>query len=129
MKHSSILLIERTARGRFHKLGIYGSVRVWANAWYVFRGKQSRGGRGRRAAVDVLGVADFFVFSMDLYFHIRARVHDRWLRETLSSQRRPSEGTPTASQSSHRDLAPTYPHQVRRLLCSHLRNIASSVDQ
>ena len=33
----------------FHKLGIYGSSRVWANAWVVFRRTPSRGGRGRRA--------------------------------------------------------------------------------
>ena len=35
----------------FHKPGIYGSGRVWANAWNVRRAP-SRGGRGRRAAVD-----------------------------------------------------------------------------
>ena len=35
----------------FHKLGIYGSGPVWANAWDVFRRVSSRGGRGRRAAV------------------------------------------------------------------------------
>ena len=33
----------------FHKLGIYGSRRVWANAWDVFHHMPSRGGRGRRA--------------------------------------------------------------------------------
>ena len=48
---------------------------------------------------------------------------------TQSSQRRLGEGDPTASQSAHRQLAPTYPHQVYRLLCSHLRNMASSVGQ
>ena len=36
----------------FHKPGIYKSVRVWANAWDLFRRKTSRGGRGRQAAVD-----------------------------------------------------------------------------
>ena len=36
----------------FHKLGIYGSGRVWANAWDVFRRAPSRSGRGRRAAAD-----------------------------------------------------------------------------
>ena len=46
-----------------------------------------------------------------------------------SSQRRLDEGAPTASQSAHRELAPTYPHQVYRLVCSHLRNLASAVDQ
>ena len=34
----------------FHKLGIYGSGRVWANARDVFHRTPSRGGRGRRAA-------------------------------------------------------------------------------
>ena len=33
-----------------HKPGIYGSGRVWANAWDVFFRAPSRGGRGRRAA-------------------------------------------------------------------------------
>ena len=36
----------------FHKPGIYGSGRVWSNAWDVFRRAPFRGGRGRRAAVD-----------------------------------------------------------------------------
>ena len=45
------------------------------------------------------------------------------------SQRLLGEGAPTASQSTYRELAPTYPHQVFRLVCSHLRNMASSVDQ
>ena len=36
----------------FHKPGIYGSGRVWANAWDVFRRAPSRVGRGRQAAVD-----------------------------------------------------------------------------
>ena len=46
-----------------------------------------------------------------------------------SSQRRLGEGDPTASQSAHGELAPTYPHKVYRLLCSHLRNMALAVDQ
>ena len=46
-----------------------------------------------------------------------------------SSQRRLGEGAPTASQSAYRDLVPTYPHQVHRIVCSHLRNLASAVDQ
>ena len=53
-----------------HKLGIYGSGRVWANAWDVFRRTPSRGGRGRRAAVDLFrgvycvfgGISCFFFF-------------------------------------------------------------------
>ena len=36
----------------FHKPGIYGSGRAWAKAWDVFHHRPSRGGPGRRAAVD-----------------------------------------------------------------------------
>ena len=36
----------------FHKPGIYGSGRVWANAWDAFPSMPFRVGRGRRAAVD-----------------------------------------------------------------------------
>ena len=72
----------------------------------------------------------FSCFSGNYSFKfVHARVHDRWLRQTQSSQRRLDEGATTASQSSHRELVPTYPHQVYHLLCSHLRNMASSVDQ
>ena len=49
----------------FQKLGIYGSQGVWANALDVFARAPSRGGRGRRAAVDIvvcLARGDFFVF-------------------------------------------------------------------
>ena len=50
----------------FHKSGIYGSGRVWANAWDVFRRETSRGGRGRRAVADFRGVIwvrrDFVIF-------------------------------------------------------------------
>ena len=46
-----------------------------------------------------------------------------------SSQRRLGEGAPTASQSARTDLAPTYTHQVYRLVCSHLRHLSSAVDQ
>ena len=35
-----------------HKPGIYGSGRVWANAWNVFHPAPSRVGRGRRATVN-----------------------------------------------------------------------------
>ena len=36
-----------------HETGIYGSGRAWTNAWDVFRRTPSRGGHGRRAAVDL----------------------------------------------------------------------------
>ena len=87
---------------------------MWTNAWDVFRRTSSRVGCGRRAAVDwhgVFWVQRDFVFSMNLYFQIRE--HDHWLRETQSSQRRLGEGATTASQSAHRELAPTDPHQPR----------------
>ena len=56
----------------FHKLGSYGSGRVLANAWDVFRRAPSRGDRGRLAAVDFVlcfGWGGFFRnFSSILYF-------------------------------------------------------------
>ena len=36
----------------FHKPGIHGSGRAWANAWDVFRRAPCRVGHGRRVAVD-----------------------------------------------------------------------------
>ena len=42
-----------TSEADFHKSGIYGGVRVWANSWDVFHCTPSRCGRGRRAAVDI----------------------------------------------------------------------------
>ena len=47
----------------FHKPGIYGSERVWANAWNLFRRAPSRVGRGCRAAVNFMvcfGWGEFF---------------------------------------------------------------------
>ena len=58
----------------FHKPGIYGSERVWANAWDVFRRAPSRGGRGRRAAVDIVvcfGRGGFFVVFFRFVFFLR----------------------------------------------------------
>ena len=57
----------------FHKPGTYGSVRVWANAWDVFRRAPSRGGRGRRVAVDYVvcfgrGVFFLCVFCSVFFF-------------------------------------------------------------
>ena len=62
MRESKIALIRSlhiyirvyTSEADFHKPGIYGGrVRVWANEWDVFHCTPSRGGRGRRAAVDI----------------------------------------------------------------------------
>ena len=69
----------------------------------------------------VLGGADFF----PCFFHDFA-FSNSYIQ---SSQRRLGEGAPAANQSAHRELGPTYPHQVYRLVCSHLRKLASAVDQ
>ena len=56
----------------FRKSGIYGSARVWANAWDVFRCASSRGGRGRWAGVHFVacfGWGGFFrVFFLIFFF-------------------------------------------------------------
>ena len=63
----------------FHKPGIYRSRRVWANAWDVFRRTPSRGGRGRRVAVNYSVVCffsvrwDFVFFSVRVLFFERTR--------------------------------------------------------
>ena len=61
----------------FHKLGIYGSGRVRANAWDVFRLAPSRVGRGRLAAVAFVvcvGWGGFFpVFRFSFFFFERTR--------------------------------------------------------
>ena len=79
----------------------------------------SRGGRGRRAAVDLvvcIGGSGFLLVLQVTTFSIRTR-------------REVSVDSVTASHSAHRELVPTYPHQVYRLVYSHLINTASSVDQ
>ena len=51
---ASIYIRVYTSEADFHKPEIYGGrVRVWATEWDVFHYKPSRGGRGRRAAVDI----------------------------------------------------------------------------
>ena len=61
----------------FHELGIYGSGRVWANAWDVFPRVPSRVGRGRRAAVDFVvcfGWGGFFFrVSLIRFFFLRTQ--------------------------------------------------------
>ena len=106
-----------------HKPGIYGSARVWANACDVFPRAPSRCGRGRWAAVDF--VVCFVWGGIFLVLQVTTFSNSY----TQSSQRRLGEGVPTASKSARIELAPTYPHQVYRLVCSHLRNLASAVDQ
>ena len=67
----------------------------------------------------VFGEAGFFSISTSSSQPVAAR-------ETDSSQCRLGEGAPTVSRSAHQELAATYPHQVYRLVCSQLRNLASS---
>ena len=62
----------------FHTPGIYGRGRVWANVWDVVFRASSRGGRGRRAAVDFVvcfGWGEFlcFVFFRFFLFFERTR--------------------------------------------------------
>ena len=53
----------------FYKPGIYGSERLWANACDVFHRTPSRGGRGRRTAVDfVMCFGCGEIFSFFLFF-------------------------------------------------------------
>ena len=62
----------------FHKHGIYGSGQVWANAWDVFRLVPSRGGRGRRAAVDFVvcfGWDGFFRVFLFFRFSFSSNAH------------------------------------------------------
>ena len=77
---ASIYIRVYTSEADFHKPGIYGgSVRVWANAWDVFRRTPSRGGRGRRVAVNYSVVCffsvrwDFVFFSVRVLFFERTR--------------------------------------------------------
>ena len=51
---ASIYIRVYTSEADFHKPEICGGrVRVWATEWNVFHCMPSRGGRGRRAAVDI----------------------------------------------------------------------------
>ena len=119
----------------FHKPGIYGRGRAWANARGAFRCGLSLGGRDRWAIVGFVvyfpSGGMFSCFSGNHFSFSISCTSARPLtaRHPYRSQRRLREGAPTVTQSAHRELAPTYPHKVYRLVCSHLRNMASSVDQ
>ena len=54
----------------FHKPGIYGSGRVCANAWDVVFRALSRGGRGRRVAVDFVVCFGWGELFLDFFFSI-----------------------------------------------------------
>ena len=70
---ASIYIRVYTSEADFHKPDIYGGrAQVWATEWDVFHCTPSRGGCGRRAAVDILrgvflvfgGISCFFSFSL-----------------------------------------------------------------
>ena len=73
-RSASLYIRVYTSEADFHKPEIYGGrVRVWATEWDVFNCTRSRGGRGRRAAVDIFRGFFFsvrwdFVFFGFLYF-------------------------------------------------------------
>ena len=58
----------------FHKRGIYGSVRAWANAWDAFRSTPPQDGRGRRDAVEFVvcfGCGEiYFVFFFSVFCYV-----------------------------------------------------------
>ena len=62
-QHASIYIRVNKSEADFHKPGMHGgSVRAWANAWNAFGRTPSRGGRGRRAAMDLFGGVFFKLF-------------------------------------------------------------------
>ena len=54
----------------FHKPGIYGGGRVWANEWDVVFRAPSRGGRGRRAAAAFVVCFRWGEFFLEFFFSI-----------------------------------------------------------
>ena len=101
---------------------------------------QMRGARFVAVCLEVVAVAGlmwvlrcvsrgegvFLIFVSTIFFFSNSCTSTRPLaaRDPDSSQRGLRAGAPTISQSSHRELAPTYPHQAYWLLCSHLRKMA-----
>ena len=78
------------------------------------------------------GAGFFLVFQVTnlFFFQKRARVNGRWLRETQTAVSVDSvKGIwQLANLPTENSRANLSPHQVYRLLCSHLRNMASSLD-
>ena len=72
-------LLRKLYEADLRKPRIYGSVRVWANAWDVFRRTASRVGRGRRAGVDFVvcfgcsGIYSVLFFFPAYFFFERTR--------------------------------------------------------
>ena len=127
--NSAFLLIARAVRGRFPQTSY--QVSTEASQYVLTRGTWFFAHRVEVVTVAglmwvswcVLGGAGFFLVLQVTTFS------NSYFQ---SSQRRLGEGARTACQSAHKELEPTYPHQVYRLECSHLRNtssMGSSVDQ
>ena len=74
-----------TSEADFHKPGIYGRVRVWANEWDLFHcSTRSRGSRGRRAAVDTIrGVS--LVVGFRFFFRYFERTRPTQVRGNFAS--------------------------------------------
>ena len=77
-------LLREMYEADFHKPGIYGSGRVWANAWDMLRRAQSRVGRGRRAAVDFVVCSGWGGIFSHFFFFERTRPTGR-MRPPLAS--------------------------------------------
>ena len=80
---ASIYVRVYTSEADFHKPGIYGvRVRVWATEWDVFHCTPSRGGRGRRAAVDIFRDVFFSVWwDFVLFFSFSSlRMHSAYCK-------------------------------------------------
>ena len=70
-----VYLLRELCEADFHKPRIYGSERVWANAWDVFHRKPSRVARDGRAAVDFVvcfGWGGFFRDFFSIFFSSNA---------------------------------------------------------
>ena len=69
----------------FHKPGIYRSGRVWAKAWNAFHRTPSRGGRGRRAAVDFV----VFIECGGIFCFLFLRTHTAYCKYEAALPRLP----------------------------------------
>ena len=76
-----------TSEADFHKPEIYGGrMRVWATEWDVFHYTPSRGGRGRRAAVDIFrGVFFLCLVGVRFFFVSLLRTHTTYCKYEATS--------------------------------------------
>ena len=108
-------LLRELLEADFHKPGIYGSGRVWANAWDVFRLAPSRVGRSRRAAVAFVACfrsgGIFFFFQVNHIFFSNACTSTRPMaaRDPDSSQRRLGEALRQSANLPTDNSRPHFP--------------------